>query len=128
MSLKFGRSRYFACVVGLVVSSALGCSKSEPPPAPPAPTLFLDSRPGGVRPRETVFDGKIQAVGYKLQSRGSMRPGSRAHARQLLLRALQHQCRRTEPLLPDQAGSGQYDYFPAAGIEWNEYLRRGRLP
>jgi hypothetical protein len=79
MSLNFGRSRYLACVIGLVVSAAVGCSKSEPPPAPPAPTLVLDAVPGGVRPREAVFDGKIQAVGYKLQSRGSMRPGSRAH-------------------------------------------------
>ncbi|MFZ5892003.1 MAG: carbohydrate-binding family 9-like protein [Myxococcota bacterium] len=77
MSLKFRRTRSFAGVALLVVGSALGCSKSEPPPAPPAPTLTIDALPGGVRPRHAVFDGKITAIGYKMQSRGTMRPGAR---------------------------------------------------
>jgi len=42
--------------------------------------LVLDAVPGGVRPRGVQFDGKITTVGYKFQSRGSMRPGARVRA------------------------------------------------
>jgi hypothetical protein len=42
--------------------------------------LVLDEVPGGVRPRDSTIDGKIKVVGYKFQSKGSMRPGARVRA------------------------------------------------
>ncbi|MGC4087330.1 MAG: carbohydrate-binding family 9-like protein [Polyangiaceae bacterium] len=79
MSLKFRRSRSFTCAALLAVACALGCSKSEPPAAPAPPTLTLDAMPGGVRPRDVVFDGNTTVIGYKMQSKGTMRPGARVH-------------------------------------------------
>lgn len=83
MKLKFGmlgrtyRSAVFAAVLGTVgVPATIGCSRSDAPE--PTPTLTLDAVPGGVRKRDTEFDGKIRMLGYKFSGKQrTMRAGSR---------------------------------------------------
>ncbi|MFZ5891658.1 MAG: carbohydrate-binding family 9-like protein [Myxococcota bacterium] len=60
--------------IALGVCGALGCDRNEPA-KPEAPKLSVDALPKDARPVQIDFDGKLKVVGYKLNTRGPMRPG-----------------------------------------------------
>jgi hypothetical protein len=72
MTARFGAASLFVALCLGALSA--GCDHNDPA-KPEAPKLTADSLPKDARTVPIEFDGKLKIVGYKVNTRGPMRPG-----------------------------------------------------